>query len=308
MNKINMILKMNFQRFKRDKSNYFLLFIMIPLTVIFSVYFSTKINFKDTVAVIGVDKEAVSSMVDLDEVNLEEIDTKPKESEIMMGKYAGIISMQDGECKYTSYNSEDVLGEDENEKGSLESILGLIFFFIFIQSMQNTKFYMQDRASGNLKRIFASGVKNYQYMLSQILFNIIVLTIPLYVFIEIACLIFSVDISVGFVGIFGLVLVLSILSTSIAFLIAKIIDDEDSAIMTGNVLMIASTLLSGAFGNLKPSGLLRIISDILPQKIFLNLISAVESGVGSIINNVIILSVIIFAIVIFLCMRKPLPN
>ncbi|WP_238861417.1 ABC transporter permease [Clostridium sp. YIM B02569] len=309
MERIIALIINNMKRIKNNKISLIITFLIIPISIGFACFTASKDLVSGKVAIIGSDKEYIDYLVS-QKIDYDELNAPPSNSDIIEGKYIGTIYLPISEGKYVNYRGQDnekilkklvdkksIVSYSNNDKLGL--IYGYVVLFVIIQAVLNMKLYTQNRELGILKRICSTGTSFSNYIICEVIYNFLMVFIPTIFSIYIFKFIFNVKFNASYVEIILLTALITILAISIALFICTVIQDSDSAIMTGNIVALFTTILSGAFMPINCGGLIQMTSNIMPQKIFLDIVSCVEKNGNLLYYNLLIILLISMGLVIF---------
>lgn len=309
MERIVALIINNIRRIKNNKISLIITFLIIPISIGFACFTASKDLVSGKVAIIGSDKEYIDYLVS-QKINYDELNAPPSNSDIIEGKYIGAIYLPISEGKYINYRGQDnerilekLLSKESiassSNRNALTLIYGYVALFVIIQAVLNMKLYTQNRELGILKRICSTGTSFSNYIICEVIYNFLMIFIPTIFSIYIFKLIFNVKFNASYIEIILLTALITILAISIALFICTVIRDSDSAIMTGNIVALFTTILSGAFMPINCGGLIQMTSDIMPQKIFLDIVSSIGENSNLLYDKFLIILSISIVLVIF---------
>ncbi|MDR2737210.1 MAG: ABC transporter permease, partial [Gracilibacteraceae bacterium] len=162
--------------------------------------------------------------------------------------------------------------------GTGTNVLGFLTTFLLLMGSTCMSLYAEDKSSGQISRVAASPTKISTYLFAHSLFNFCFLFFPTMIVLLLAMFISGVAIGFSFLQLTGLVALLCGFATVFSLLLYSLVSNkDDSAKMTGNTIIILTSILAGGFfafdqGN-KALGL---IIQVLPQKAILTVANGLE--------------------------------
>ena len=201
------ILKNNLKRFLKEKSYLLISFLLIFVTIAAT---SFVVTMKSQKVKIGVTKNAIELL----EMSNNNISVKEVERDedyyvnLITGKYDAYINKEDGKYKVTTVRNSTLgkeLSQYLNKGKSLTAptssdhnhykiIVTVMAMSSMILSLILYRFYFDDR-NGLDKRIYLSGVSNFSYVLQQVTFNFLILSVTNLLSSLILLPLFNLDIS-----------------------------------------------------------------------------------------------------------------
>ncbi|EHN16362.1 ABC transporter permease [Clostridium sporogenes] len=306
------ILKNNFYRVISKKSIIVTTIIFVPLMIMAAVYFTGKMEIKGTIAVVFENK---SVNLNTKHLNVKMLDKRPNISELLLNKYDAVLEDKgNGKIQITTIKGEkfkntikNYLKLPQNIKGNIDigekrgvgtNILGFLIMIILVQSVGLMVLYPEDRDFKTFRRMLVSPVSEGKYLLAQGIFNFIIIYIPVFLAIVITKAVFNVNIGFSYGNLAILLSIITFLGTAFALFITSAIDDLESSLMLGSVIITLTSILSGSFYSFSDNNkILDMIVNILPQKSYLTLVQGVENG-KSILNYKLELSYIVILILV----------
>lgn len=283
-----------FDRILQKKAVITLALIIMPLMIVFAIFFSGYSAEKELIGYLGTD---IDDLPICEQFTVVPISEMPKLSQMAEGTYAAVVS-KDGSGNYivttlksdtdieaietlftTGRLPDDYKGDDakREERGIGTNILGFITMLIIIQGVALTTMYPEDRSSGALRRIMSSATNIYSYLSAQIVFTFVSLYVPTYLAIVLAkfCLGAELGYSLGILAV--LLLVITLFATAFAIFISTVLDRNISLVTSG--ISIITCILSGCFLSISSDNkVLTTISGILPQKAYMDIVHGIEFG------------------------------
>ena len=281
------ILKNNFYRVISKKSIIVTTIIFVPLMIMAAVYFTGKMEIKGTIAVVFENK---SVNLNTKHLNVKMLDKRPNISELLLNKYDAVLEDKgNGKIQITTIKGEkfkntikNYLKLPQNIKGNIDigekrgvgtNILGFLIMIILVQSVGLMVLYPEDRDFKTFRRMLVSPVSEGKYLLAQGIFNFIIIYIPVFLAIVITKAVFNVNIGFSYGNLAILLSIITFLGTAFALFITSAIDDLESSLMLGSVIITLTSILSGSFYSFSDNNkILDMIVNILPQKSYLTLV------------------------------------
>lgn len=243
------------------------------------------------IAVVG----DVPSLMPSDTVKMTKLDTAPPQSELALGTYDAVVDFSDEPPTITTFKNQEfkvqlqalLSGKVENatsatsEMTTASRILGYILMFLLMAGVTNTFIFTEDKEQHLMERMIASGLSQRKLFLSYVLFLFSLLFIPTFLIFALASQVFAIDLGMSLTN-YGLLLgMICFLGTSFALCNATFFKDGDQASMIGSMILVITCLVSGSFFSLDNGhGWWNGIINVLPQKQFLQLVSAISGGDG----------------------------
>ncbi|MDU4599339.1 MAG: ABC transporter permease [Clostridium sporogenes] len=255
------ILKNNFYRVISKKSIIVTTIIFVPLMIMAAVYFTGKMEIKGTIAVVFENK---SVNLNTKHLNVKMLDKRPNISELLLNKYDAVLEDKgNGKIQITTIKGEkfkntikNYLKLPQNIKGNIDigekrgvgtNILGFLIMIILVQSVGLMVLYPEDRDFKTFRRMLVSPVSEGKYLLAQGIFNFIIIYIPVFLAIVITKAVFNVNIGFSYGNLAILLSIITFLGTAFALFITSAIDDLESSLMLGSVIITLTSILSGSF-------------------------------------------------------------
>ncbi|MCL1917119.1 MAG: ABC transporter permease [Peptococcaceae bacterium] len=272
-----------------------LLIIFIAAAVAAAIFASTGIKQTWDVAVVSESSAAFSlyqNTVNPDSVKVTLMDTTPLRTDLVSGKYDAILTLHaDGSHTVDSIKSEDttakLLGALEGQqnteilfsgRGTGTNVLGFLMTFLLLMGSTCMSMYADDKSYGQIRRVAAAPLKISTYLFAHSLFNFCFLFFPTMIILSLVTFISSVDIGFSFLQLIGLVALLCAFSSVFCLLLFSLLSDKnDSAKMTGNTIIILTSILAGGFFAFDQGNhALSLIIQVLPQKALLTVANGLE--------------------------------
>ena len=308
MRNILLVIKNNLYRLSKEKIIIGMLIIVLPLVVYGGIYFAQIDIIKGKIAVVGAnsqEKESIeSAIIDNEKIDLLFLDKSPSKTELIKGIYLAEINLTKDEPEVISYGKEEVKKSLEasikgeiylgtSDKTTIQGkIIGFLTMFLLIGSIMVMDFFLTDRENGVYVRVLLGRMSYGEYMTGQILYSILVLTVPAMIMSLLVLKILSVQLSIS-TGIFALlILLVGLLSSSFSMLISTFSKNIISASMVGSAITVITSLLGGSIVNIVDSNkIIGFLRNCLPQKRLIDLANNYNN------QDLIFLSVIILVFI-----------
>lgn len=308
MRNILLVIKNNLYRLSKETIIIGMLIIVLPLVVYGGIYFAQIDIIKGKIVVVGAnsqEKESIeSAIIDNEKIDLLFLDKSPSKTELIKGIYLAEINLTKDEPEVISYGKEEVKKSLEasikgeiylgtSDKATIQGkIIGFLTMFLLIGSIMVMDFFLTDRENGVYVRVLLGRMSYGEYMTGQILYSILVLTVPAMIMSLLVLKILSVQLSIS-TGIFALlILLVGLLSSSFSILISTFSKNIISASMVGSAITVITSLLGGSIVNIVDSNkIIGFLRNCLPQKRLIDLANNYNN------QDLIFLSIIILVFI-----------
>lgn len=288
------LLKNKFDRILQKKEIIIIAFVVVPLMIGIAILFTGKRRL-ETIAFVTEQSENIPQD---SRYIVKKVKERPKDSELMVGKYAFIVEKNGNRYEVTTLKNkteqeaieslfqfgsipEGYKSEDElfNERGVGTNILGFLLMIILMQGVALTTFFPEDRHLKSFRRILTSPVSEGTYFLSQGVFTFLALYIPSFLAIAAVKILFRVNIGFNFGNLAILLAVLTFLATAFAIFMASVME-RNINLVTSAISMI-TCVLAGSFTTIRGGNkIFNFMSGLLPQKSYMTIIYNIERGQG----------------------------
>lgn len=281
------IIRNNFRRLWQQKQLIVLLVIFTTVASAAAIFVSTSLTTTWDIAVVSDQPVAFEG----ENVNITQLDAAPKRSTLVSGKYDAILYRNaDGGYKIDTIKSDETTAQmvaalegtqdlsTFSNRGIGTNILGFLMMFLLLMGSMAMCMYSDDKAQKQITRVAASPIKISTYLFAHSLFNFCFLFIPTMIILTLIRLISGVDYGYSFWTLTGLIAMICAFSTSFCLLLYSLLSNKaDSAKMTGNTVIILTSILAGSFYAFdKGNRALEMIVTVLPQKAYLTLAEGLE--------------------------------
>lgn len=307
------ILKNDLYRLLEEKYRMILMQVLIAGAIIIAIIMSSRTVTAGNIALISYDGDEITSSPYL---NVTILDKTPPLSELVTNKYDAVVTFSGDSydiqtIKSTNFKSalEAVLADPSgyhedtlSSRGTATNILGYMVMFILMQGVFLMYLFAEDKEKKQITRISASPISFTGYLFAHNLFAFLSIFIPTLVTLFIVSTIMGADLGMGFVQYTLLIGLLCALATTFSLFLNSLFKIGDSANMSGSAIVVLTSILAGSFYSFeKNNALLETIITVLPQKSFLTVTQAVESGSisKSVLLHISYLIMLILAFFIF---------
>ena len=288
MRNILLVLKNNLYRLSKETLILFMMIIVLPIIIYLGIYFSELDGIKGKIAIVGVNynqEEALKNSIENDDnITLEFLEKSPSKTELIKGIYLAEINFTREEPEVISYGKEEVKkaleanmkGETytaiSNETTVQGKIIGFLTMYLFFGSLMIMDFFLTDRENGAYTRVLIGKVSYYEYIVGQILYAILTITVPSIAFSLLLLKFLAVELSIS-LGLFALiVLLVGVLLSSFSIAICTIGKDKVTATMGGSAIVLITSLLGGCLINIVDTNkFISAIRNCIPQKRLIDL-------------------------------------
>lgn len=316
------VIKNNILRLKNDKSYVISVLVITIATILLAVYFTSKFQIKGNIALVtNSNKFDVTSKY----INVNVMKKAPQKSDLVMGKYDAIV-MDKGKGNFdvVTYKGDDFkksIEEALQGKRSISfssggtrkagtNILGYLTMFVLMEGTIFMRYFSEDKINGAFKRVLISPISMKSYLLAQCIFNFFIIYIPTFIVLAIEKQILKVDIGFNYFQYAYLLAILTLISTAFGFFMSTAIENTDDSSMMSTLIITLSSILAGCFYSFtNKNNVLDKITDIMPQKNYLNLVQGIEnksamSNYSGQLIYIFALSIILFIIGSVICNRR----
>lgn len=287
------VVKNDFSRMLAHKSRIVMLLFFTAGAIVAAVFFHTK---AETVGNIAFVLQGEESVFESPYANITVLEKEPPMSELVTGRYDAVVTKNtDGEYKIQTVkgdafqetvaallsNPQEFSPDHTSHRKAGTNILGFLVMFTMMQSTTLMYLFAEEKEQGQLRRLAASPVSFTGYLCAHSLFAFLFMLIPTMVILYIVKWALGVSIGLGFWGFLLLLSLLCAFAVSFALLLNSLISKRDSASMLGSAVSILTSVLAGSFYSFdKGNPVLEALIKGLPQKSYLTLSNALETGTG----------------------------
>lgn len=296
MRNILLIAKNNLYRFTKEKAMMIMTIIVMPIIICLGVYFSSTNDIKGKIACVGAtieEKEIIETNVnDNEKVKIEFMKNSPSKTDLIKGVYLAEINFDSDQPTVISYGKEDIrktleaglngeVYEKVDDSTTVQGkVIGFIIMFLFMgATTMIIDFFLSDRENGTYTRVLSGKISYFEYIGGQILYSIIILSIPSTIWSVLILKVLNVNLDISYSLFMFLVLLVGILSSSLGMFIATIFKDRVSASMGGSIIVMITCLLGGCLVNIDDTNkVMGFIRNVLPQKRMIDLANNFNNG------------------------------
>lgn len=179
--------------------------------------------------------------------------------------------------------------------------IGILIFFLLIRAVTVSILVKQERQENTYTRLFMAPVSSTQYLGANVITNIIMLIIQILIVQVSLEYILKIQTGVGFISMFILLLLISIVAVSIGTFCISIFKDEQAISVFLNIVITGTCMISGCFVpvELLPENVQQI-SFFTPQRWVIDAIGKLQLGMklSDVWLNLVVL--IAFALTFFM--------
>lgn len=221
-------------------------------------------------------------------------------------KYKSSVERKEKEKIQVSYKD---LNDVEVNHSVSQTLIGFIIMFAFYRAMSGSGLIGEDKEQNMYTRILTTGVKPWQYYLSNIISITILLAILFSISVIEINLISTIEIGVSNIMLITILLILGIVSVSVGTFCMTITNDRDLSSIISNFITISFLALGGCFVPLSYlSGTINKISYFTPIRWAMEAINNAQQGadISVIVMNLLVLSLfgMVFFIISVYCINK----
>lgn len=307
-------LKNNYYRIKSRKYYIVISLLMTMISIILAVYLTSNLKVKYSIAVVAKSKVLVFKS---DYIKFTIMDREPPKSQIVLGRYDGII-IDKGNGKYYIHTikgddfrkmlekivrkPESFVLQVRDSRGVGTNIIGYLFMFILLQCILFMFTLAEDMELKQIERIAASPVSFLKYLMSHFIFTFFFIFVPAFFILFMMKCIFRFNIGFSLVQYGSFLAIICSLGITFSMFINSLVKISDTANMVGGSIVIITTILGGSFYSFeKGNEILEKVIWIIPQKDFLSFVQGLEGGktVLEVLPQVIYVLVISLAFFVF---------
>ncbi|MGG7178383.1 ABC transporter permease [Clostridium paraputrificum] len=296
MRNILLVMKNNLYRITKEKGMLAMVIVVMPIIICLGVYFNGSDGIKGKIAVVGAKGEekgiVENSMVSNEKIKVEFLEESPSKTELIKGVYLAEINLNGAEATVISYRGEEIkkaleaslkgeVYEGENENATVQGkVIGFLIMFLFMGATTMVMdFFLADRENGTYTRVLSGQISYFQYILGQMLYSMIILSIPSTIWSVAILKILNVNLDISYSLLTFLLFLVGILSSSFGMFIATIFKDRESESMAGSIIAMITSLLGGCLISFTDTNkVIGFIRNIIPQKRLIDLSNCFNYG------------------------------
>lgn len=289
MRNILLVMKNNLYRFTKEKSMMVMVILVMPIIICLGIYFNNMDDIKGNIAVVNstLEQQEIikSSMEDNEKLKIDFLNKSPSKTDLIKGIYLAEIDLKGDKPKVISYGKEDIKksieaslrGEVYTPQKSNDTVqgkvIGFLIMFLFMgASVMVSDFFLSDRENGTYSRVLSGNITYIQYIIGQIMYSLIILTIPSILWSVFILKVLSVNLDISYSLFIFLLFLVGILSSTFGMFICTIFKDRTSASMGGSIIVMITSLLGGCLVNFNDTNkVIGFIRNLIPQKRLIDL-------------------------------------
>lgn len=155
--------------------------------------------------------------------------------------YLGMNYYRSGNISY----DKKTIDYSEDDNGKTSETLGMVAFIMLYLSSFSAAVILEDKKNNSFYRIFTTPVSIQRYMLENILSFFTVCLIPVFVVLLSMKYLFNVNLGSGFLNIFILMSIFSMVSVSIGLLVSSVCKNSNQATLLMNIINTPFAALGG---------------------------------------------------------------
>lgn len=207
-----------------------------------------------------------------------------------------------GEYKTSSIKFIDKEVVDKTKsKGVTKQSIGFLLVFMLMASKVTTDYIMKDKSNRTFFRIFASSLTKGQYILANILANMVVYIFQISLIILISTQVLKLNFYISIFDLYVLFIVFGFAAIAFGVVIAAFSKSMAQSSQLQNILIVPTSMLAGCFwpAEIMPN-FMRNIGMIFPQTWVLKAVDKLQFGEGiiSIVSYLIV--ILAFALALFI--------
>lgn len=255
----------------------------------------------------GIEGESLHEILDKGlSIELSNMINLAKVNDGDLEKYKLSVERKEKEKIEVSYKD---LNDVKKDHSVSQSLIGFIIMFAFYRAMSGSGLISEDKEQNMYTRILTTGVKPWQYYLSNIISITILLAILFSISVIEINLISTIEIGVSNIMLITILLILGIVSVSVGTFCMTITNDRDLSSIISNFITISFLALGGCFVPLSYlSGTINKISYFTPIRWAMEAINNAQQGadISVIVMNLLVLSLfgMVFFIISVYCINK----
>jgi ABC-2 type transport system permease protein len=248
-------------------------------------------------------------------LNIEQVKEIPKKYELVLNKYdAVVIDKGNGKFHIETIKSENFkksleetlsgkklsIYSESEKRGNASNILGFLLMFILIEGIMLMRLFAEDRDDKIFERIMYSPISILSYVSAYLIFNFVLIYIPVMAILILEKVILKVDIGFSLSVYAYLLALISILSTGFGIFMNSIVDNYDNCSSLSCSIIVLTSILAGSFYSFKNDNyIFKALINILPQKQYITLVHGIEQGT-SIVSQLFSLTYILLSALMFI--------
>lgn len=259
-----------------------------------AILLTTRIETRGNIALVVPDQQELSerdsALLANPYFNVTVLEKTPATSALVQSRYDAVVTTDSDQIttiKNTAFKTTleaaladpaDFVPDDSQARHTGTNILGFMMMFLLMQGVLYARFFAEDKEKHLIRRIALSPIPFWQYIMGHGVFIGIIIAVPSFLVVAAAALL-RIDIGFSLPVYAGLLGILALLATAFALFLNSFFDVADTANMLGSAIIILTSILAGSFCSLSQEAtLFDKLLHLLPQKDFINFITALENG------------------------------
>lgn len=310
------LLRNHYYRLLENKSKFVLNIVLIIVAILGGRYINQKTSVEFHIGVIGNPSE----IVEMDNVIVEELQELPPTSQLVLGDFDAVIDTRQDQLEIVSVKNEEfkstmksmiegssaLQSEALSKKNAATSIMGYVMVIVFMCGITGAFLFLEDKEKHVMQRIFYSDSSQLKLIASYFIFILLEIFFITMVIITVLMKLFQLDLGMSLFNYAICIAVLSLLATSFALFNASLFQSEDEANMLGNMILLITSMMAGSFFQAPSNvGWFSTLTNILPQKHYLHLITSMsEQGYRGLLSGGFLYLVVFSVICLLLAVRN----
>lgn len=204
---------------------------------------------------------------------------------------------QQSEFKVSTYS----LADTSKSKNMTYQSIGFLIMIMLMSAGNMSEIILAEKENRTYFRLLSTPINARKYIFSNIIVNMIVMTVQVLITLTVMTTIFHIDIHVPFLSAVGVMLIFALISVGISLITTSFANSRSAAGALQNLIVLPTVMLSGCFWpvEIMPTSIQKI-ADFLPQRWTLATLTKLQEGnsFSSLYLNIMILFA--FAIAFFL--------
>ncbi|WLV24556.1 ABC transporter permease [Aciduricibacillus chroicocephali] len=173
----------------------------------------------------------------------------------------------------------DIENNSRKSFATTYTAIGFLLMVMLLSAANLSEIIMKEKADWTYYRLLSTPISAKDYMLSNVLMNLVVMLIQGLLTLTVLWLLFKIDIGIPFLDIAAVLAVFSLVSVGLSLVIVAFAGSRSSAGALINLIIIPTTLLSGSFWpvEIMPQ-IAQRLADFLPQRWALKTLTAMYDG------------------------------
>ncbi len=194
-----------------------------------------------------------------------------------------------------------VVTDTSKGKGMTYTTVGFLIMIMLMSAGNMSEIILTEKENRTYFRLLSTPISARKYILSNVIVNMIVMTIQVIITLTVLTTVFNIDIQIPLIEAALVLFTFALVAVGLALVIVSFSNSRSAANALQNLIVLPTVMLSGCFWPLEvmPDSLQKI-ANFLPQRWTLSTITALQEGntLGSLYLNFMIL--LGFALAFFL--------